>query len=452
MIGKAKSNKSLQATIAYNEKEKATVVYANKLVGMSLADFQMQMEDLQKCYRGYGKQLTIHAILSPSIEDGKKLTISQWQTIAGKYLTNMNMQALQAIGFLHADKEHKHLHLVINKVKEENFKLFHDSYVGKKSQKAADTIASDMKLIRAMEVRQARINQLVRVKDALQTGISVATEKPIGTKQQFKSILEAVVKNNYGSIDEYFAVLRRSGFKVHSYSNKETGELRGYGVEMNGVKMDASDIGKKFTLKALKISERKIDQIKTKDEEEATLNVSDILPLKDIAKITVLENYAKAMGIPKEVLKNNKDIELVEHNKKFFIALKNDSGGYEMNNVFSKVHHGENNITTKFINKEYPTVVIEDIFSYLFHKQQHEQFNYIILNSITNKDKLINKLTELNVNDITFQLNDDPIGKLLTKEISNAFKNILNDTKINWVSGNKQYPSNPKKNSRKNIR
>ena len=38
MIGKAKSNKSLQAKIAYNEKEKATLVYANKLVGMSLSD------------------------------------------------------------------------------------------------------------------------------------------------------------------------------------------------------------------------------------------------------------------------------------------------------------------------------------------------------------------------------------------------------------------------------
>ena len=33
MIGKAKSNKSLQATIAYNEKEKATLIYTNNLAG-----------------------------------------------------------------------------------------------------------------------------------------------------------------------------------------------------------------------------------------------------------------------------------------------------------------------------------------------------------------------------------------------------------------------------------
>src|ERR1017187_10118204 len=99
MIGKAKSNKSLQATISYNEKEKATLIYTNKLAGTSLADFRMQMEDLQKCYRGYGKQLTIHAILSPAIGDGKRLNTSEWKTIADKYLTNMNMQGLQTIGF-----------------------------------------------------------------------------------------------------------------------------------------------------------------------------------------------------------------------------------------------------------------------------------------------------------------------------------------------------------------
>jgi hypothetical protein len=251
MIGKAKSNKSLQATIAYNEKENATLIYTNKLVGMSLADFQMQMEDLQKCYRGYARQLTIHAILSPAIEDGKRLTGSQWRKIAEKYLTNMNMQELQAIAFLHEDKEHKHLHLVINKVKEEDFKLFHDSYIGKKTQKAADGIAMDIKLVRAMEIRQMRINEAVKIKAAKKVGIYIAEQKPVGTKQRFKSILEGIIKNNYSSIDEYFAALRNVGFKVHRYIDKETGKLRGYGIEMNGVKMDASQVGRNFTLKAL---------------------------------------------------------------------------------------------------------------------------------------------------------------------------------------------------------
>jgi hypothetical protein len=53
--------------------------------------------------------------------------------------------------------------------------------------------------------------------------------------------------------------------------------------------------------------------------------------------------------------------QMVEHNKKFFLAMKNDSGGYIMNNVFSKVQYGENEITTVSMNKEYPTLIVEEM-------------------------------------------------------------------------------------------
>jgi hypothetical protein len=435
MIGKAKSNKSLQATIAYNEKEKATLIYANNLVGISLADYRMQMEDLQKCYRGYARQLTIHAILSPSIEDGKRLNASQWKIMADKYIANMKMQGLQAIGFLHEDKEHKHLHLVINKVKEDDFKLFHDNFIGKKTQKAADNIAIDMKLIRAAEIRQSRINQSARIKDALQAGINISEEKPAGTKQQFKSILEGVIKNSYSSIDEYFTALNNAGFKVHSYANEETGGLRGYGVEMNGVKMDASAIGKKFTLNALKIDEEKSHQINIDNSQRETINAGgEITILKDKAKIRSLESYAKAMGISKEVLKNDSATQMVEHNKKYFLAMKNDSGGYVMNNIFSTAQCGENDITTIFINKEYPTLIVEDMFAYLLHKQQHQKFNYIILNSMANKDKLVKKLAEMRARNVIIQLKDDSIGRSVTQEILNVLNNIWNKNQPNPIN------------------
>ena len=204
---------------------------------------------------------------------------------------------------------------------------------------------------------------------------------------------------------------------------------------MNGVKMDASAIGKKFTLKALKIHEEKSNQIKIDNSLRETINDGgEITHLKDKAKIRSLENYAKAMGISVEVLKNDSATQMVEHNKKFFLAMKNDSGGYVMNNVFSKVQYGENDITTIFINKEYPTLIVEEMFDYLLHKQQHQKFNYIILNSIANKDKLVKKLTGLRARNVIIQLKDDSIGRSVTQEISNVLNNIWNK--------NQQYPIN----------
>jgi hypothetical protein len=302
-------------------------------------------------------------------------------------------------------------------------------------------IAIDMKLIRAAEVRQERINQSARLKDALQAGINISEEKPAGTKQHFKSILEGLIKNSYNSIDDYFTALERVGFKVHSYSNKETGELRGYGVEMNGVKMDASAIGKKFSLRALKISGENHPQIKIENKPGAAFKTEgEINTLKDMAKIIALENYAESIGVSKEVLKNDEAIEMVEYDEKFFIAIKNDSGGYAMNNIFSKVYCGENDITTKFINREYPTLIVEDTFAYLLNKQQLAQFNYIVLNSIANKDKVVKKLTELNVREVIIQLKEDSIGRLVTQEILNALNNISNKNKYHPVNERETQP------------
>ena len=448
MIGKAKSNKSLKATIAYNEKEKATLIYTNKLEGMSLDDYYMQMEDLQKCYKGYGRQLTIHAILSPAIEDGKSLPTAQWQKIADDYLSKINMQDLQAIGFLHADKEHRHLHLVINKVKEKDFKLVHDSYIGKKSQKAADDIAREMKLVRATEIRQSRINEASRVTDALKIGILPLKEKPMaGIKQHFKAILEELLKVTYHSTVEYFKALEKAGFEVHTYISKETGELRGYGIEKEGTKMDASAISKKFTLKALNIPGDNMIQIKPANDLKKSLNqLEPVRPLKDILKINVLENYAGSMGIAKKTLEKNRDIEMVEQGKSFFLAMKNDSGGYTLNNVYSKQYIGKDDISTRFINKDFQTVVVEDMFAYLLHKQQNQNsnFNYIVLHSVANKEMAINKMTALHLNDVRFQLKNDSIGKLLTHQISSALKNIT-DKKNLEIKGNKRQVAHEKK-------
>jgi hypothetical protein len=105
-----------------------------------------------------------------------------------------------------------------------------------------------------------------------------------------------------------------------------------------------------------------------------------------------------------------------------------------MNNVFSKVQYGENDITTVSMNKEYPTLIVEEMFDYLLHKQQHQKFNYIVLNSIANKDKLVKKLTGLRTRNVKIQLKDDSIGRSVTQEISNAINAIWNK--------NHQYPVN----------
>lgn len=256
MIGRAKSNKSLIATINYNLKEKAELVFTNRLYGENINDYQLEMQLLQKCYSGKARQLTIHAILSPHITEGKNLTTEQWQTIAEKYLNEMSLKEHQAVGFVHSDKEHRHLHLIINKVRDPKLKLYHDAFIGKRSQHAADRIALQMNLIRAMEIRDQNILKKRKRKMSNKIiGHFIEPEhdeiitKPLGSKQLFNQQLKKILaKTNVKSPEDYFRELQKSGFKLYLYHNKETKEFRGYGVEKNKTKMDASTIGKEFTL------------------------------------------------------------------------------------------------------------------------------------------------------------------------------------------------------------
>ena len=318
MIGKAKSNKSLSDTIQYNLKEKATLVYTNKLEGENINDFLQEMQDLQKCYRGYAKGLTIHAILSPSIEDGKKLTTVDWNKIADSYLKKMNLMNHQAVGFIHADKEHRHLHLVINKINERNFTLYHDGFIGKKSQKVADNIAKEMNLTRAREIQQERLKTRQRTKAKEQSILpKVSAEEPIGTKQQFAEALQRIIQNGYKNIQGYFKAIEQEGFTVHQYTNKATGELRGYGIEKNGTKMHASTIGKQFTLKALGLMDNEQDEKEGTKEEIAT----PVEELKDTEKIRLLENYLREIGIDKNRIKES-DIKFLQQGVIILLACK----------------------------------------------------------------------------------------------------------------------------------
>jgi len=86
MIGKAKTNHSLDATILYNEKDKSQFIFSNQLIGNDIDMLKGQMKFRQECYQGRGKALTIHAQLSPSQEDGEKFSLTDWKLLGLKYL------------------------------------------------------------------------------------------------------------------------------------------------------------------------------------------------------------------------------------------------------------------------------------------------------------------------------------------------------------------------------
>lgn len=225
--------------------------YTNRLEGESIFDYRLQMADLQRCYNGTGIRLTLHAQLSPTIKNGKNLSVDDWAQMSKMFIDKMEWNNHQVIAFLHEDKKHTHAHYVINRVNDDDLKLYNDSYLGIKAGKVADEIAMSFGLERAKEIGEANKKRKKEV------GLNQAQppfEEPIGSKQTFKALLEKISSQTHKDIFAYFKAIELEGYEVKLHKNKETGELRGYGISKDETYLDASAIDKKFTIKSLDFS------------------------------------------------------------------------------------------------------------------------------------------------------------------------------------------------------
>lgn len=302
MIGLAKSNVSLGDTIDYNLKHKSLIFYTNKLQGENISDYRSQMEDLQKCYRGggKGKNLCAHVQLSPSIENGKQMSMDDWKKISDLYLNQMGLENNQALGFIHSDHEHLHLHMIISRINEQTFRLFDDSFIGKKTSRAAHEIAGIMGLTRARDVMEEN------KKREKEVGLGTAQpslDNPLGSKQIFKAFLKELYKQTHKDLDAFFKAIEKGGYEVTKYKEKDKQTIRGYGITKNGTLLNASEIDRNMNIKNIKIGEQAqtvLIENKKESPEEAILENKKETPEK-----AILENKKE---LPKEAILENRQI------------------------------------------------------------------------------------------------------------------------------------------------
>src|SRR5690606_32279686 len=114
------------------------------------SEFRFIQDMNQNCQKN-----TLSFVLSPTIEDGKSLDQKRMREICERFMKEMKLGERQAIAFVHRDKEHKHIHLYVNRI---DFKgvAYNDSFIGKHSQRAAERVADEMKLTTVKQVQAER--------------------------------------------------------------------------------------------------------------------------------------------------------------------------------------------------------------------------------------------------------------------------------------------------------
>ncbi|SMC39876.1 relaxase/mobilization nuclease domain-containing protein [Cellulophaga tyrosinoxydans] len=224
MIGKGKSIAHTKASIAYgwNQEKDAEVVFRQHLAGDTTEqitdEFKLIQEQNVRCQKN-----TLSFILSPIQEEGKQLSKAQLGELTQKFIKEMNLKNRQAIAFVHRDKAHTHVHLYVNRIGFDG-KAYNDSFIGKRSQLAAENVAKEMGLTTVKEVQ-------------LEKNINL---QPI--RQEIKNRHQSVMDNQRPkNLEDYIKAMKAENVKVIPSINKAS-KLQGFRYEYQGHNLKASEV------------------------------------------------------------------------------------------------------------------------------------------------------------------------------------------------------------------
>jgi len=224
MIGKGKAVGNTGANIDYGlDKEKdAEIVFSQHLAGDNAQqitdEFRLIQEQNTRCQKN-----TLSFILSPTREDGKNLTKERIGELTQKFIKEMGLKENQAVAFVHRDKAHTHVHLYVNRIGFDG-KAYNDSFIGKRSQLAAENVAKDMGLTTVKEV------QLEKELDSIKIRLEI------------KSIHQKVLENERPkTLDLYIMTMKAQNVEVIPSINKAN-KLQGFRFEYKGQNFKASEV------------------------------------------------------------------------------------------------------------------------------------------------------------------------------------------------------------------
>ncbi|WP_437373649.1 relaxase/mobilization nuclease domain-containing protein [Maribacter litoralis] len=224
MIGKGTSIAHTGTSIEYgwNQEKDAEIVFSQHLAGTDpqqiTEEFKLIQEQNTRCQKN-----TLSFILSPVAEEGRNLSNEQLGEVAQRFVKRMQLKENQAIAFVHRDKVHTHVHLYVNRIGFDG-KAYNDSFIGKRSQLAAENVAKEMGLTTVKEVQ---------------------LEKELGTTKvrfQIKNIHQKVMETERPkTLERYIKAMKERNVEVIPSINKAN-KLQGFRFQYHNHNFKASEV------------------------------------------------------------------------------------------------------------------------------------------------------------------------------------------------------------------
>ncbi|WP_036385301.1 relaxase/mobilization nuclease domain-containing protein [Muricauda sp. MAR_2010_75] len=233
MIGKGRSISHTRASIGYgwNQEKNAEIIHSQHLAGQTpkeiTDEFKIIQQQNMRC-----KNNTLSFVLSPTIEDGKELNQKKLKELTQRFIKRMNLKNNQAIAFVHRDKLHTHIHLYVNRIGFDG-RAYNDSFIGKRSQLAAQEVAKKMGLTTVKEVQQEKLNEIKRIRSEI--------------KRIHEKVMEEKRPKDFG---QYIKYMKQKEVKVIPYINKSN-KLQGFRYEYKGHNLKGSEVHRSMSINNL---------------------------------------------------------------------------------------------------------------------------------------------------------------------------------------------------------
>ncbi len=230
MIGKGKAIAHTRAAIMYgwNQEKNAEVVFSQNLTGEIPLEISQEFAFIQEMNTNCKKN-TLAFVLSPTIKDGKSLEQKRLEEICKRFMKEMKLGERQAIAFVHQDKEHKHIHLYVNRI---DFRgvAYNDSFIGKRSQLGAEKVAEQMHLTTVKQIQMEKQINLQDIRSEIKRRHDV-------TMSQYKP----------KTFEQYIQVMKTCKIEVIPCINKAN-KLQGFRFKFDGYNLKGSEVHRTMSI------------------------------------------------------------------------------------------------------------------------------------------------------------------------------------------------------------
>ena len=245
MIAKGKSITHLAPAIDYALRKEESYVLDKNVVGEKGAAIAKEFKHFQqfspRCARN-----SFSFVLSPTIEDGKKLTEERLKEINQAFLKALKLKDHQYIAVVHHDKAHKHIHLFVNRVSYQG-KAYKDQFISNKASRAAEQIPLERGLQTARSVQEERYQERRNSKD-------ITTIRGMARKTLRQRGVNTVSK----FIEAFNEKGEASSLRCEAYYNKQD-QFQGLRFYVGDAKYKASEVDRALGKQQLQETLRKKD-------------------------------------------------------------------------------------------------------------------------------------------------------------------------------------------------